>query len=98
MNAVNTRSEAGRRLARPGRLNRDEHMPAGERQRSGAPVRYTAWLLYALAAAALLVTIVMTARSGPAACAGPGRLSAPGHHAQIETCAPTENPPLLGGR
>jgi hypothetical protein len=98
MNAVNTSSETGRRRARLGRLHRDEHRPAGKRQRSGAPARYTAWLLGALAALALLVTIVMTARSGPAACGGAGGLGATGHHAQIETCAPTENPPLLGGR
>jgi hypothetical protein len=98
MNAVSTSSETGRRLARPGRLNRNEYTPTGERHRSGRPARYTAWLLYASAALALLVTIVMTARSGPAACAGAGRLSAAWHHAQVETCAPTENPPLLGGR
>jgi hypothetical protein len=98
MNAVNASSETGPGLARPGQVNRDEHMPASERQRSGPPARYTAWLLFALAALALLVTIVMTARSGPVACAGAGGLSAAGHHVQIETCAPAKNPPLLGDR
>jgi hypothetical protein len=58
MTAVNTSSETGRRRARLARLHRDEHMPAGKRQRSGPPARYTAWLLGALAALALLVTIV----------------------------------------
>jgi hypothetical protein len=98
MNTVSTSSQTGPGFARPGRLNRDEHKAAGDHQRAGLPARYAAWLLYAFAAVALLVTIAVTARPGPVTCAGAGRISAAGHHAQIQTCAPAKNPPVLGSR
>jgi len=97
VNAVNN-SEPRPAFARPGRLNRDEDIPAGERLRSRPPARLAAWLLYALAALVLLVTTVMTLSSGAPTCTGAARPGATGHHAQIGTCAPAKNLPVPGAR
>jgi len=64
---------------------------AARARRPGPPTRLKVWLLYALAAVVLVVTIIMIAHSGAATCTG----AAPVHHgqrAQIPSCAPKTNP------
>jgi len=97
VNTINN-SEFRPGFARPGWLNRGEYAPGGERLRSMPPARHAAWSLYALATLVLLVTIIMTLGSDAATCTGAARPGAARHHARIETCAPTENPRVPGGR
>jgi hypothetical protein len=50
------------------------------------------WLLCALAAVVLAVTIVMIVRSGPATCIGAAPVHHGQRHAQIPGCPPKTNP------
>jgi hypothetical protein len=87
-----------RRWLSPRHWRAARHWAARRRLRSGPPTRLTAWLCCPLAALVLVVTIVVTAHSGAASCAGSAPAGAARHHAQINTCAPAVKTPVLGGR
>jgi len=71
---------------------------ARRRPRPGLPTRLTLRLFYALAALVVVVTIVMTARSGAPTCTSAAPARAAQHHAQLKTCAPNVINPVPGRR
>jgi hypothetical protein len=64
--------------------------------RPGPPARLTVWLLYTLAASALVVTIALIAHSGATSCTDAASASADQYHGQSLTCPPAGRNPVPG--
>ena len=74
-------------------------IPAADRRRRPGPlIRLALWLFCALVALVVVVTVVMTARSGAPTCTSGPPIRAAQHHAQIKTCAPAVINPVPGRR
>jgi hypothetical protein len=71
---------------------------AARGRRPEPPARLTVWLLAALAVVIAVVTIVMIAHEGGAACTSRAPVRGAQRHAQIPICAPAVTNPVHGRR